>query len=558
MADKIKLRRDTQNNWEAVNPILDEGELGVIIDRNTAKIGDGTQGFNDLLGICGSPEGWINVKDFGAKGAQGIDDTQAIQDAINYAPELSTVFIPAGRYRIYNTITINKPINFIMDGYIHYYNTGTCILINSPSTIRTKIFKFNLIKGFGENTDFTDQSTAVRVESIIESSIIIHHFEYFTYGFRFETENSHVSGTHFWGPKNYQLKYLYYIRLLANSWFNENTFFKINNGGGTSESTTFFLDCSSGLESNGNVFIQPSIEGHTGFDLNDTQSFKVYDLRQEAYEINLKAKNSTNIDITHTYPYYSPKLIYDISYDNDFYSRNLEPHLPFIDFTKLFSQENLKVLKNTSKVAPIVYYDEATNSYSSTLPPEFYNNVNINNHQISYTYTSVLVRIGFLLKLNSTEVLKIVADNSDTSVSLIFLDENFTRISPTIALENIACCDYGIGSGLTFSLNSSNDFPFTKEFWINKDSNIKYILISPFARNASGTMRIQNFTIFTESADSEILYPETILPSKDILYGPSSNRPTTNYIGQLYFDTDLKKDIVWNGTSWVNLNGSTL
>lgn len=49
MADKIKLRRDTLANWEAVNPILDEGELGIIIDANTIVIGDGITSFNNLM-----------------------------------------------------------------------------------------------------------------------------------------------------------------------------------------------------------------------------------------------------------------------------------------------------------------------------------------------------------------------------------------------------------------------------------------------------------------------------------------------------------------------------
>jgi len=84
MADKIKQRRDTQANWEAVNPILDQGELGWITDRNTGKLGDGAHGFNELQSLHGVPEGWVNVKDFGAVGDGVHDDTLAIQNALNY------------------------------------------------------------------------------------------------------------------------------------------------------------------------------------------------------------------------------------------------------------------------------------------------------------------------------------------------------------------------------------------------------------------------------------------------------------------------------------------
>lgn len=63
MADKIKLRRDTQANWEAVNPILDEGEIGVILDSNAIVIGDGVTGFKDLQEIPNQelPNEYFNI-----------------------------------------------------------------------------------------------------------------------------------------------------------------------------------------------------------------------------------------------------------------------------------------------------------------------------------------------------------------------------------------------------------------------------------------------------------------------------------------------------------------
>jgi len=59
MADKIKLRRDTLANWEAVNPILDEGEPGVITDSNALVIGDGVTAFNDLPYLSPGRPGFI-------------------------------------------------------------------------------------------------------------------------------------------------------------------------------------------------------------------------------------------------------------------------------------------------------------------------------------------------------------------------------------------------------------------------------------------------------------------------------------------------------------------
>ena len=63
MADKIKLRRDTLANWEAVNPILDEGEVGIITDSNAIVIGDGVTGFKDLQEIPNQelPNEYFNI-----------------------------------------------------------------------------------------------------------------------------------------------------------------------------------------------------------------------------------------------------------------------------------------------------------------------------------------------------------------------------------------------------------------------------------------------------------------------------------------------------------------
>lgn len=48
MADLIQFRRDTKERWEAINPVLAEGELGLEIDTRYQKIGDGVHAWNDL------------------------------------------------------------------------------------------------------------------------------------------------------------------------------------------------------------------------------------------------------------------------------------------------------------------------------------------------------------------------------------------------------------------------------------------------------------------------------------------------------------------------------
>lgn len=48
MAQQIQLRRDTSANWTSNNPILAEGELGVVTDTYNYKIGDGATAWNSL------------------------------------------------------------------------------------------------------------------------------------------------------------------------------------------------------------------------------------------------------------------------------------------------------------------------------------------------------------------------------------------------------------------------------------------------------------------------------------------------------------------------------
>ena len=58
MASKIQLRRDVRENWEFVNPILSQGELGLEMDTNNIKIGDGVTAWLDL--------GYYNYLDTGS------------------------------------------------------------------------------------------------------------------------------------------------------------------------------------------------------------------------------------------------------------------------------------------------------------------------------------------------------------------------------------------------------------------------------------------------------------------------------------------------------------
>ena len=48
MSDRVQFRRDTKARWEEVNPVLMEGEIGLEIDTQNIKMGDGEHAWNDL------------------------------------------------------------------------------------------------------------------------------------------------------------------------------------------------------------------------------------------------------------------------------------------------------------------------------------------------------------------------------------------------------------------------------------------------------------------------------------------------------------------------------
>ena len=48
MAFKIQLRRGTAAQWTTANPILAAGEVGIVTDEDTLKVGDGTTAWNSL------------------------------------------------------------------------------------------------------------------------------------------------------------------------------------------------------------------------------------------------------------------------------------------------------------------------------------------------------------------------------------------------------------------------------------------------------------------------------------------------------------------------------
>lgn len=91
---QFQFRRDTAANWTSVNPILLDGELGIEVDTDKFKIGDGVTAWNSLPygGIKGDTgeigRSIVSVARTSGTGAAGTTDTYTITYSV--APLTST------------------------------------------------------------------------------------------------------------------------------------------------------------------------------------------------------------------------------------------------------------------------------------------------------------------------------------------------------------------------------------------------------------------------------------------------------------------------------------
>lgn len=113
MTTKIQLRHDTNSNWINVNPILDIGEIGIEIDTNKLKIGNGVDTYSNLpylndsssiisyLGLSNKPQ----INSIELIGNKSLDD-------LNIA-EKSTTLNGYGIDDAYTKIEIDNKLNNI-------------------------------------------------------------------------------------------------------------------------------------------------------------------------------------------------------------------------------------------------------------------------------------------------------------------------------------------------------------------------------------------------------------------------------------------------------------
>ena len=109
MATRIQLRRDIDDDWFRDNPILRSGEIGISLDLNTFKIGDGSTPWRDLAYVLSGTLGEyipLNQKSV-AGGVAALDSAGKVPDSQ----------IPAGIARDSEvSLAITAAINNLVDG----------------------------------------------------------------------------------------------------------------------------------------------------------------------------------------------------------------------------------------------------------------------------------------------------------------------------------------------------------------------------------------------------------------------------------------------------------
>ena len=135
--DRVLQRRDTAANWSSANPVLAEGELGIITDTKGYKIGDGSTAWNNLE-YPANPTQVVN--ELGNSETAAISQRSATEDIIglylgnpytekNYYINLSGIVSSdsTNQLAVSDYLPITRNENIIVRGVA--LTSGTCCVI---------------------------------------------------------------------------------------------------------------------------------------------------------------------------------------------------------------------------------------------------------------------------------------------------------------------------------------------------------------------------------------------------------------------------------------------
>ena len=120
MAVKIKLKRDTAENWTSNNPTLAAGEMGIETDTNKFKFGDGSTTWTSLSYSSGSSYSDSDVSTFLNGNIDGhlIPDTNITYDLGSPEKKFRYLYLDASTMFLGDTPFSASNIDHSMEVYV--------------------------------------------------------------------------------------------------------------------------------------------------------------------------------------------------------------------------------------------------------------------------------------------------------------------------------------------------------------------------------------------------------------------------------------------------------
>lgn len=146
--DRVLQRRDTAANWSSANPVLAEGELGIITDTKGYKIGDGSTAWNDLEYPANPTQ---IVEELGSSSSVVISQKKVTEELNTKANKIISQSIEGvsviqelqpNIYYVFGectslTITLAEAVSGILNEYLFKFISGTtATILSMPESVK--------------------------------------------------------------------------------------------------------------------------------------------------------------------------------------------------------------------------------------------------------------------------------------------------------------------------------------------------------------------------------------------------------------------------------------
>ncbi len=202
-----------------------------------------------------------------------------------------------------------------------------------------------------------------------------------------------------------------------------------------------------------------------------------------------------------------------------------------IDFGPVFSNEGKLTATNVRFGGPVTFTEKVINPVSNSVlifGGEFLDDVTLNG--IPTSISNVLTQGGtlYINQLAGTGVDNIVQTSGGSIGNIVINSTSSAADAP------IYKCTFGhsVQPGATLTLNGQ---------FIEVSADISSI-------------PLQSLIVLTGGATLGLIKQN----NPGFFSGPTSDRPSSAYVGQPWFDTSLGKPIWWNGTNWIDADGNSV